>query len=798
MSNQTLNIVNNIVNSAEERGVAKLVLDNLTFDGKNVTLDNKYLIFFGSYSYLGLEVDRRLKEAAINAIVDYGIQYPSSRIYSSLPIYRKLENLISQIFNSNIVLTTSLSLGHIGVMPVIINNDDILILDQHVHSSVQDAAHRLRASGVKVTIVRHNDMDELEQKIKGYANAYKRIWYAIDGIYSMYGDTAPIERIEFLMNKYANFYVYADDAHGASSFGKNGSGWILSKIKLHEKMVLATGMAKAFGTMGGVFTIKDEAIYSKVKNCTGSLIFSGPHPIPVIGASIKSAEIHLTPEINERQEELQQKVRHCHELLKLEGIPDISDPQTPIFFIAVGQLNAGYNLVRKMIDDGYLTNLASFPAVSESCTGVRFTVTIHHTFEEIEGLVAAFKRNYPSVLNEENITVEQVRRAFRKVSSFPEYVVDYKTELVAADFTIQTHKSVQAFDPVFWDNLFATGCQFNWNTLRQLEQTFSDHSEKEMNWDFIYLTVEDRNKNLILATFFTIATVKEDMLSNADISTQIEQKRKDNKYYLSSKMLLMGTQITEGSHLYLNRASYDWKKALQLMLEEVETIKDSLNINSLLLRDFDPNDLELADFFKGHSFLKVQLPVGHETASFDWNTEFEFTQILNKKRRKYVRENAIINEKYFEARISNSLNQTELHECYKLYKNVNEKSVELNTFDVPFNLFEDLSRLEDWEFILLSINEQGMKKNVAMMLSFIGNNSYHPLFVGLDYEYLNDKIYPQMLWQVVKRTKNLRRDHLFLGYTASQNKRKFGANIVEKCAYFKSTDNYNQMLVNLI
>lgn len=799
MSEQTLNLVNNIVINAEQSGVARIALDNINFDGKNVLLEGKSLISFGSYSYLGLEVDDRLKDGAIQAIANYGIQYPSSRIYSYIPLYTELNVLLERIFQSNVVLTTSLSLGHMGVMPVVVGQNDLVILDQHVHSSVQDAAQRLKAKGIEVTVVRHNDLVSLEQKVIASINQYQKVWYAIDGIYSMYGDTAPIEEIELLLNKYDNLYLYADDAHGVSSFGKNGSGWVLSKINLHKKMVLSTGMAKAFGTMGGVFIIPDENLYAKVKNCTGSLIFSGPHPVPIVGASISSAQIHLSQEIYERQQILQEKIKYCSHLLKRNGIPDISDDSTPIFFIAISKLSAGIRLVKKMIESGYLTNLASFPAVSEVCTGVRFTITLHHSNEDIEGLVEAFVQNYPVVLTEEKLSIQTIRKAFRKVHALPNFIIEPSVPIEEYNGEVVVSRSIQEIDKEIWERSFPTGELFDWNSLTSLEQTFTGNELEQHNWQFYYVQIFNKKNELILMTLFTAGLIKDDMLADSRVSEQVEYERKSNEYFMTSKSLVMGTQLSEGNHLYIDKAKPEWKQAFELFLKETEKIAETEKANSIVLRDFGIEEKDLEEILKAHSYLQVELPDSHILENNSWVEVDQFLSSVNRKRRKYLNQIVLKKEENFKVNVHNTVSDELVRKSFKLYKNVMSVSFELNTFSLPFEFFKSVLKLPNWELLTLCSSKEEDEKQgnfVAIILGYKSSNSYHPILIGLDYSNLDANIYPQMLWQVVKRANRLGLEKVHFGFTASQNKRKFGAEPLKKFAFVKSKDNFNQMVLN--
>jgi 7-keto-8-aminopelargonate synthetase-like enzyme len=168
MKTSTINLINEVISSSAKKGIIQLITEDEYYDGKTITIDNKKLINFGSCSYLGLELDERLKKSAIDAIERFGIQFSSSRTYVACTLYRELEELVRKIYNAPVVMSTSTSLGHHGVLPVIVEETDAIIMDQQVHASVQDAALKLKAKGVDVTIIRHNDLSELKKKLKNF------------------------------------------------------------------------------------------------------------------------------------------------------------------------------------------------------------------------------------------------------------------------------------------------------------------------------------------------------------------------------------------------------------------------------------------------------------------------------------------------------------------------------------------------------------------------------------------------------------------------------------------------------
>lgn len=410
----TINVINEIVISTKSKGIVQLITEDTRYDGRIITIHGKKLINFSSCSYLGLEVDDRLKKGAIEAIERYGVQFSSSRSYVSCTLYTKLEKLVSRIFNGHVALSTSVSLGHHGVIPVVVEDNDAIIMDQQVHSSVQDAALKMLAKGINVSVIRHNHLEELEKKVQKLSLIHDKIWYMIDGVYSMYGDFAPIESIVQLLDKYPKLHLYADDAHGMSWIGKHGRGYLLNQVDLHPKIIIATSLNKAYAAGGGAFIFHDKKLCEKVKNVGGSFMFSGPHQIPVLGAAIASAKIHLSDEIYERQIALSEKIQYCHQLLESHGLPVISNPLSPIFFVGAGLIKVGHNVVQRIMKDGFFVNISAFPAVPETCTGIRFTITLHHTRKDIQRLVRSISNNFHIALSEEGRSMEDVQRSFRR------------------------------------------------------------------------------------------------------------------------------------------------------------------------------------------------------------------------------------------------------------------------------------------------------------------------------------------------------------------------------------------------
>lgn len=788
--------INEILITAQKRGIVHLYTEDTYLNGREITIKNQKLIHFGSCSYLGLETDQRLKDAGIDAIQRYGSQFSCSRTYLSFTLYQELEDLIGKMFKAPFLLSTSSTMGHDAVIPIVVEDNDCIILDHQAHYSMQDVARKLQVRGIPVLMLRHSRMDELEQKIKELSSKHNKIWYFCDGVYSMYGDLAPIYELEILLNKYPKLWLYCDDAHGMSWSGKYGAGSILNQIKHHHKMILATSLAKGFASAGGVFIFPNEELCNRVKHWGGPLTHSGPQQPAVIGASIASAKVHLSDEIYERQKELAKRIRFCNEVLKSYNVPLIAESESPIFFIGLGLTKVGYNMVKRLVDDGFYTNLGIFPAVPENCTGIRFTITLNHTYEDIEKLAGKIAYHLPKALKEEGRTFDDINRAFKLNKKKAEEKPSEATSL-----KIEKETTIHNVPQKVWDLYMGGKGSFDWNGLAFLENVYSGNKNPEHNWSFYYYFIKDSKGKIIAASFFTLALCKEDMFASENISRQIEERRKLNKYYLSSKTFMMGSLLTEGNHLYLDKSHNQWKQALMLLLDEVWKDQEIIKAEYLYLRDFDSQDSELNEFFMDQGFVKMNLPDAHNFENFNWENEEEYLLTLPGKKRNRIKREAISFKNCFEVKFISDPSRSDIDKWYQLYNNIKNKNLSINAFDIPEKFFNEVKN-GNWDIMELTLKPEYDKREerwpVGIGFIYKAKDTYCPIVLGIDYNFMSFNIYRQMLFQAIMRAKSLSMKNIYFGFTATEDKQKFGIKPVSKCAYVQIKDNFNMSVINMM
>lgn len=378
---------------ARRGGVIRLRVEDQAHDGRTIRIGGRDLVNFGSAAYLGLNTDDRLKKASRVAVERFGSVFSSSAAYVSVDLYADLEERLTDIFGGHVLIPTTVTLGHLSVLPVLIGPDDLVLMDHQVHASVQLTGRALAGLGTEVRDLPHNDMERLHRAVSEAYAMGRRVWYLADGVYSMFGDTAPVLDVLAILEEFDNLYVYFDDAHGVGWKGHHGIGHVLSEMGSHERVVVIGSLAKSWGAGGAVVRLPSESMAEDILLSGATFTFSGPlHPAE-LGAAAAAAEIHLSPERSERARHLMQRIDLMRSAIAAAQLPALSLERTPLWFVRVGHPEGAIELSRRLMADGFYANVAGFPVVPQGMDGIRFTTTTFHTEDDIERFVASVARN---------------------------------------------------------------------------------------------------------------------------------------------------------------------------------------------------------------------------------------------------------------------------------------------------------------------------------------------------------------------------------------------------------------------
>lgn len=807
--------IDEIISDGARRGVMHQEAEDTALDGRVITVRGSRLVNFGSCSYLGWETHPSLVDGVVAAVRRYGSQFSSSRAYLSAPGYRAAEELLGTLFGRPAVITASTTLGHLAAIPTFVGAADALLLDHQAHASVQTAAKLARAQGATVELVPHSNVEALERRVAALAPRHRRVYYAGDGLYSMYADFAPLAELAQLLDRYESMWLYLDDAHGVSWSGRYGRGHVLDQLPeaARSRTIVAASLNKSFAASGAAILLPDEESRRRLFTVGGPMIFSGPVQPPMLGAIAASARLHLSELLPQRQAELTRSIRLFNSLATEHGLPLTSMSEAPIRCVGVGTPELAYQLADRLRAAGHFVDTATFPAVPPKRSGTRISLTTHHRPGDIESLVEAIATALPEVLADGGSSVAEVERAFsRQLAGRP-------VRLRPGDphpnpspaFTVDHHRSVTDLDPGEWDRLLGDRGAFSAAALRSLERTFAPAAPAPDGaggavgpagadrWQFHYWIVRDRSGHPVLATFFTAALWKLDMLSPAPISAEVERRRHHEPNFLTAPVLAMGSLLTEGNHLYLDRSG-PWRGALRALLRAVRAEEDRIGASAIVLRDLPDGDSELHELLLGEGFLRLR---GEDAWSLELQAADDAALLaaLPKKSRQHLRRTVLAWEPRYQVEHvrggspdATAMPAALVDQLYQLYRNVHGRNLGLNVFPLPRRILDVIRTEACWELTILRVD--GDPRPVAFLVTHLGTEATAPVFLGLDYTaVVTHHAYQQLLWQTVRSARRHRGRRILLGLSAGFHKARLGARAQPNWIYVQPTDTFQTDLL---
>jgi 7-keto-8-aminopelargonate synthetase-like enzyme len=384
------NLVSAMVHGMGEAEQARTLLqtaDEGAWSGRYVDYEGQKLLNFVCCSYLGLEQRDELKRAAIAAIERLGVQFSCSRAVLQSSVYGALEGALGRMTGGTAVVAPTTTLAHVAALPVVVGPKDAVIIDQQAHASLHTACALLR---VPMAVVRHNRLDLLEARVAELAKSHDKVFYVFDGLYSMLGDFAPIEALREMMQRQPALHLYVDDAHSTSWIGTHGRGYALERLPDRSRVIGVLSLNKAFSAGGGALILPNEALAQAVRRAGGPIVFGGPLQPPLLAAALASAQLHLSPELPLLQQALLERIRLFISLCEQHDVPLADTSLSPIFFVRCRTTAKTFEMIRGLREHhGIYTCPAFFPIVPKGHAGVRITLSLHNTNEDVARLVEA-------------------------------------------------------------------------------------------------------------------------------------------------------------------------------------------------------------------------------------------------------------------------------------------------------------------------------------------------------------------------------------------------------------------------
>ena len=415
MGNSLVENAFNAIDTANKLGFSHFTTKKVfSPDDKRIIIKGEKFVTFSLSDYLMLMHDERIKNGAIEAIRDNGFNLSISREYMRLELTDQAEEILSKVFGNPIVLYPKTTLAHVGAIPLLVDRHDAIIIDHHAHSTIAMAVDIAKSHGTHIEILRHNNLDQLENKIKDLRRTHKKIWYMADGVYSMHGDVFPAKEVNELLDKYEELYAYVDDAHGVSWEGPHGSGYVLSQIKQHPKMVLAVSFGKGYGAGGGAIVCPNEEIKQLLVYLSGPTMFTGPLESSTLGGLIAASKIHLSDEIVGLQKNIKELINYFYDRVDELGLPMADYTRTPTAYFPSGTPQNVFDTIKFIFDDHMTSTAGLYPAVPYNNSGLRIQISLYQEKSDIDRLLQAIQLGYEFLEKEKGIYIEDILKRFKK------------------------------------------------------------------------------------------------------------------------------------------------------------------------------------------------------------------------------------------------------------------------------------------------------------------------------------------------------------------------------------------------
>ena len=344
--------------------------------GPRVLLDGKPVLLLCSNNYLGLADHPRVREAAADAAMRWGVGAGASRLVSgNMTIHRRLEERLAEFEQSpRCVLFGSGYLANAGVVSALAREGDVVFSDELNHASLIDGCRLARA---RTFVYGHLDVEHLEW---GLAEAEGRGSLIVtDGLFSMDGDVAPLAEIVDLARRY-DARVLVDEAHATGTFGPEGRGTVAAAGLEDEVDVIVGTLGKALGAYGA-YACCDQAIARYLINTARTLIFSTALPPPVAAAAL--AALDLVQSGARLVERLQRNADVLRDALWEEGLLHPGESRTHILPLVIGDPGETVAASRRALEKGVFAQPIRPPTVPEGSSRLRLAVMASHTKAEL-------------------------------------------------------------------------------------------------------------------------------------------------------------------------------------------------------------------------------------------------------------------------------------------------------------------------------------------------------------------------------------------------------------------------------
>lgn len=339
---------------------------------------------FCANNYLGLADNSRLIEAAKKAMDRRGYGMSSVRfICGTQDLHKELEAAISDYFKTeDTILYAACFDANGGLFEPLLGEEDAIISDSLNHASIIDGVRLCKAKRFRY---KNADMEDLERCLKEAADCRFRI-IATDGVFSMDGNVAPMDKICELAEKY-DALVMVDESHSAGVVGETGHG-VAEKFNCYGKIDIFTGtLGKSFGGAMGGFTTGKKEIIDMLRQRSRPYLFSNSVAPSIVGASIEMFK--MLKESNDLHTTLMENVKYFREKMLAAGF-DIKPTQSAICAVMLYDAKLSQDFAAEMQKEGIYVTGFYYPVVPKDQARIRVQLSAAHTREQLDKAIAAF------------------------------------------------------------------------------------------------------------------------------------------------------------------------------------------------------------------------------------------------------------------------------------------------------------------------------------------------------------------------------------------------------------------------
>jgi len=350
-----------------------------------ITIEGRELISMASNNYLGLANHPAVKQAAIEAIEQWGVGTGAARLISgTMRPHQQLEEDLAHFKQVEAALTFGTGYStNLGLIPALIDQDGLILADRYCHASLFEACRLAKA---KLRVFHHNDAEHLEKLLKKRKKACPTLVVS-EGVFSMDGDLAPLPDLLKLCQTY-DVTLLVDDAHGTGVMGENGRGTV-EHFGLNPEDILQMGtLSKAIGTSGG-YVAANTALKEYLINTSKAFIYTTAQSPAIVAAA--SAAIQIIQNEPHRRQRLWDNRNYLFSELKNIGF-QFPNTQSPILPIIVKSPEMTLKISQTLYEAGIYVPAIRPPTVSKNSSRLRLTVSSEQTKDQLQEVVNAFRK----------------------------------------------------------------------------------------------------------------------------------------------------------------------------------------------------------------------------------------------------------------------------------------------------------------------------------------------------------------------------------------------------------------------